>query len=225
MRLKVRNVQGEIVDDVTVRDDVFDVPMNEALVHQVVVGQLANARQGTVATKNRSKVSGGGAKIRPQKGTGRARMGSTRAPQWRGGGVVFGPSPRSYRHRTPKRMRRSSLLVSLSDKTREERLVVVDQLLLDPPSTREMAKCLDALGAGAPVLLVGDGTASDVLRAARNIPRVKMLPANLLNTIDIMKHRTVVMTLDAVRKAEEMWGGPFVRRKPNDTSPAPEQET
>jgi large subunit ribosomal protein L4 len=118
-------------------------------------------------------------------------------------------------------MRRSSLLASLSDKAREDRLVVVDELSLDPASTREMAKCLDALGVGPPILLVGDGTASEVLRAVRNIPRVKMLPSNLLNTIDVVRHRTVVMTLEAVRKAEEMWGGPFARRKPKDAAPEP----
>ena len=213
MRLKVKNIQGQVVDDVQVRDDVFAVPMNQAVVHQVVVGQLANARQGTASTKTRAKVSGGGAKPRPQKGTGRARAGSIRSPLWRGGGVVFGPQPRSYRHRTPKRMRRLSLLATLSDKARQDRLVVVDDLSLDSPKTKDMARCLEALGAGKPVLLVGDGGDPEVLRSARNIPRVKLLPANLLNTLDLLKYHTVVMTLDAVRKAEELWGGPFVRVK------------
>ena len=120
VEVKVRNVQGQVVDSIEVRDDVFGVAMNQALVHQVMVGQLANARQGTASTKTRAHVSGGGAKPRPQKGTGRARQGSIRSPQFRGGGVVFGPHPRSYRHRTPKRMRRMSLVAVLSDKVRED---------------------------------------------------------------------------------------------------------
>ena len=213
VELKVRNVQGQVVDSIEVRDDVFGVAMNEALVHQVMVGQLANARQGTASTKTRAHVSGGGAKPRPQKGTGRARQGSIRSPQFRGGGVVFGPHPRSYRHRTPKRMRRMSLVAVLSDKVREDQLVVIDELAVDPPKTGEMAKTLKALEAGRPALLVGDGAHPDVLRSARNMPRVKLMPANLLNTLDLLNHRTIIMTLDAVRKAEELWGGRFVRRR------------
>ena len=212
MDLKIRDKRGDVAGNVQVREDVFGVPMNQALVHQVVVGQLANARQGTASTKTRAQVSGGGAKPRPQKGTGRARQGTIRAPQFRGGGVVFGPHPRSYRHRTPKRMRRLSLVAALSDKAREDRLVVVEDLSFDPPKTGEMAKLLKALGAGPPVLLVADGADPVVLRSARNIPRVKLLPANLLNTLDLVRHRTVVMTLDAVRKAEDLWGGPPTRR-------------
>ena len=213
MRLKLRDVQGKVVGDVEVRDDVFGVPMNPALVHQVMVGQLANARQGTASTKTRGRVSGGGAKPRPQKGTGRARQGTIRAPQFKGGGVVFGPAPRSYRHSTPKRMRRLSLLAMLSDKAREEHLLILDSLTLGQPKTKEMVRVLDALESGPSVLLVADGADQSVLRCARNIPRVKMLPAALLNTLDLLNHRKVVMTLDAVRKTEEVWGGPFIRRK------------
>ena len=213
MRLKLRNVRGEVVGNAEVREDVFGVPMNPALVHQVMVGQLANARQGTASTKTRARVSGGGSKPRPQKNTGRARLGSIRSPNLRGGGVVFGPTPRSYRHRTPKRMKRQSLVAVLSDKVREDQLVVIDSLVLDQPKTKEMVKVLDALEAGPPVLIVADGAEALVLRCARNMPRLKMLPASLLNTVDLLKHRKVVMTLEAVRKAEELWGGPFVRGK------------
>ena len=212
MRLKLRNVQGEVVGNVEVRDDVFGVPMNRSLVHQVMVGQLANARQGTAATKTRSQVSGGGAKPRPQKYTGRARQGTIRAPHWKGGGIVFGPQPRSYRQRTPKRMRRQSLLAMLSEKAREDQLVVVDSLVLEQPKTKEMVKVLGALGASPSVLLVADGADEFILRCARNVPRLKMSPAALLNTVDLLKHRKVVMTQDAIRKVEELWGGPFVRR-------------
>ena len=212
MKVQMKNVQGQVVDTVDVRDDVFGVPMNPALVHQVMVGQLANARQGTARTKTRANVSGGGAKPRPQKGTGRARQGSIRAPNMRGGGTVFGPTPRSYRHRTPKRVRRQSLVAMLSDKLRDDQLVVLDKLLLDAPKTKEVVKLLAALGVGPSVLLVPDGSDTSVLRCARNIPRLKMISASLLNTLDLLNHRTIVMTLDAVRKAESLWGGPLVRR-------------
>ena len=223
MKIKLRGLGGEVVRDIEVRDDVFGLPMNRALVHQVVVGQLANARQGTAGSKTRSQVSGGGFKPRPQKGTGRARQGTIRAPQFRGGGVVFGPTPRSYRQRTPKRMRRLSLVTMLSDKVREDRLVVVDQLALDRPKTREMVKVLDALHAGPSVLLVADGADASVLRCARNVPRLKMLPASLLSTVDLIKHRTIIMTLDALRRAEELWGGPFIRRNRRAASPSTQE--
>ncbi len=213
MQLRLRNTQGEVVDDIDVRDDVFGVPMNEALVHQVLVAQLANARQGTAATKTRARVSGGGAKPRSQKYTGRARQGSIRSPIWRGGGTVFGPIPRSYRQATPKRMRRRALLAVLSDKAREGQLVVLDQLAMDDPKTAEMAKVLAALGVDASALLVLDGTDESVRRCARNIPRTRLLPADLLNTRDLLNHRKVVMTLSAVRRAESVWGGSLEGRK------------
>ena len=197
--------------DVEVRDDVFGVPMRSAPVHQVMVGQLANARQGTAGTKTRAHVSGGGAKPRPQKHSGRARQGSIRAPHYRGGGTAFGPTPRDYRHRTTKRLRRLSLVTMLSEKARSDQLVVVDELVLEQFKTREIQKVLDTLEAGRPVLLVADGADKLVLRCARNIPRLKLLPASLLNTLDLLNHRKVIMTLDAIRKAEELWGGPFVR--------------
>ena len=212
MRLSVRNVQGRVVDTVQVRDDVFDVPENRSLVHQVMVGQLANARQGTAAAKTRAEVSGGGAKPRPQKGTGRARLGSIRSPQLRGGGVVFGPKPRSYRQRTPKRMRRQALVAMLSDKARNDNLVVVQDLDLEP-KTREMARFLRDVRAGSSALVIADGADPAVLRAARNIKRVKTIPAALLNTADLLHHQTLIMTVDAVREAERRWGGEFVRRR------------
>ncbi len=137
VKLGLRNLRGENVGEVDVRDDVFGVPMNQALVHQVMVGQLANARQGSAATKTRAQVSGGGAKPRPQKGSGRARAGTTRAPHWRGGGTVFGPTPRSFRQRTPKRMKRQAMLAVLSDKARGGGLVVLDRLELESMKTRE----------------------------------------------------------------------------------------
>ncbi len=207
MKLTVQNIQGGTVRDIDVRDDVFDAPRNEALVHQVTVGQLANQRQGTADTKTRGRVSGGGRKPRPQKGTGSARAGTIRSPIWKGGGVVFGPHPRSYRQRTPKRMRRLALLSVLSDKVRDGELVVLDSFALDQPRTAEMAEVLGALDATSSVLLVVDGADQDALAASRNIQKLKTLPASLLNALDLMNHRKVIMTVEAVRKAEEIWGG------------------
>jgi large subunit ribosomal protein L4 len=213
VQLQIKNIRGDVVGKVQVSDDVFAAPARSALVHQVVVGQMANRRQGTSSTKNRSAVSGGGAKPRPQKGTGRARAGTIRAPHFKGGGVVFGPSPRSYRQRTPKKMKRLALIATLSDKARENRLVVLENLDLDPPKTKEMVKALRAVDASTSVLLVADGADEAVLRSARNIPRLKMIPAALLNTLDLVNHAKLVMTVDAVRKAEQLWAGRFERRK------------
>ena len=212
MKIPLKNMKGTVVGSVQARDDVFGAPPNPAVVHQVLVGQLANARQGTVSVKSRSGVSGGGRKPRPQKHTGAARAGTIRASQWRGGGAAFGPQPRSYRQRTTKRMRRLSLVSVLSDKVREDQLVVLENLDLDEPRTKDMVGVLDAVGAGSAPLLVADGAGDSVFRAARNIPRVRMLPAALLNTADLLKHGKVVMTQEALRKAEELWGRPLVRR-------------
>lgn len=213
MKLRLHNLQGKAVRQVDVRDDVFGAPMNAALVHQVAVGQQSNARQGTARTKTRSQVSGGGAKPRPQKYTGRSRQGTIRAPHWKGGGVVFGPDGRNYRHRTPRRMRRQSLVAMLSDKVRSNQLLLVEDLELEELKTREVVRVLNALGAASPVLLVADGADEAVLRCARNVPKLSMLPAAVLNSVDLLNHRSVVITLEAVRKAEELWGGPFARRK------------
>ena len=213
MKIGLRNIQGEVIGSVEVRDDVFGAPPNPSVVHQVMVGQLANARQGTASTKTRAGVSGGGAKPRPQKGSGGARQGTIRAPHWRGGGVVFGPHPRSYRQRTPRRMRRLSLITVLSEKARAGDVLVLDSLDLEVPKTREFARILDALDVGPKALLVADGADATVLRSARNIPLLKLIPAALLSTVDLLNHRKVVMTIDAVRKAEELWGGSRERRR------------
>lgn len=206
MNIEVRNIKGESVDEIEIRDEVFGVPMNSALVHQVVVGQLANARQGTSKAKTRSEVSGGGRKPRPQKHTGQSRQGSIRSPLWKGGGVTFGPSPRSYRQRTPRKMRRAAIRMTLSDKAREGNLIVLQTLALDHPKTKEFVAMMRALGVERSVLLVGDGAERDALRAGRNVPGVDMLPADLLNTVDVLNHRTLIMTLEAVRRAESLWG-------------------
>lgn len=210
MNIQVKNIQGDSIDEVEIQDDVFDVPMNSTLVHQVIVGQLANKRQGTAKAKTRSEVSGGGRKPRPQKHTGSSRQGSIRSPLWKGGGVTFGPSPRSYRQRTPKKMRRAAIRMTLSDKARAGNLVILQDLAFDSPKTKDFVAMMRALGLERSALLVGDGADQVALRAGRNVQGVDMLPADLLNAVDVLNHRTLIMTLDAVRKAEALWGTPVV---------------
>ena len=214
VELQVKNLAGEVTDTITVRDDVFGAKVNPALIHQVMVGQLANRRQGTAKVKTRAEVSGGGAKPRPQKGTGRARAGSIRSPIWRGGGVTFGPSPRSYRHNTPRQMRRGALLSALSGMAQDGSLVVIENFDLSEAKTKVVAQALSSLKVGPSTLLVADGASQDALRAARNIERLSMKPSNTLGAIDLLGHRTVVMTVEAVRNAEAVFGGRF-QRKPS----------
>ena len=205
MQLPLWNSSGETVDTIEVSDSLFDVPMNQALVHQVAVAHMANARQGTASTKTRGMVSGGGAKPWKQKHTGRARQGSNRSPQWRGGGIVFGPHPRDYSQRIPKKMNRGAIRCVLSQKAREEKLLVVNELQLSEAKTREMTRLLANLGVNTPVLIVTHSSQTDVILSARNIGRVKTIPAKQLNTLDLLNHDRVIMTADAVRRAEELW--------------------
>lgn len=198
--------EGAVVGDLEVSSQLFDAPMNKSLVHQVLVAHLANARQGTVAVKNRSRVSGGGAKPFPQKGTGRARQGTIRAPHMRGGGVVFGPAPRDHRHNTPKRMKRSATRAILSDKVRNGAVKIVKDIQVQEGKTKEIIAILQSLEVVLPALLVADGVDANVLRAARNIEGLNLLPASVLNSVDIMRNKTIIMTVDAVQAAEGNWG-------------------
>ncbi len=216
MKLRLLDAAGRSLGHIDVLDSLFDAPPRPSLVHQVVVARQANARQGTASTKTRAEVSGGGRKPWRQKGTGRARHGSIRSPIWRGGGVTFGPRPRSYAQRTPKRMRRAALRACLSDKARSGGLVVVDRVRLPEAKTRHMVELLAALNASGPVLLVGDGTEPGVLRCARNVPRLRTLPAYQLNAADLLRSSRVVMTLEAVREAERIWGGRGGAVEPGD---------
>jgi large subunit ribosomal protein L4 len=213
VELELRNMNGDVVGQIEVRDDVFGAKPNVNVIHQVMVAQLANRRQGTHQAKTRAQVSGGGIKPRPQKYTGRARQGSIRSPQWRGGGIVFGPSPRSYRQNTPRRMKRIALISVLSDKAQSGNLIVVESLDMPSNKTKEMAKALSALGVERSALIVGDGSSPEAIRSARNLPKMETSPAATLSTVDLINAHKLVMTVDAVRKAEELWGGPFVRRK------------
>ena len=209
MKLQIKNIQGENAGDLEVRDDVFGVPVKSALVHQVMVGQLANKRQGTAKTKTRSEVSGGGAKPRPQKGTGSSRQGSTSSPVWVGGGRAFGPSPRSYRKRTPKKMRRLALLSVLSDKARHSDLLLLDSLELKEGKTKEIVSILSDLNVSNSALIVTDGPNKKLVQSAGNVGRVRTLPVQVLNTLELLNKKQLIITVDAVKRIEELWGGVY----------------
>ena len=205
MQLAVHNIKGEVVDHVELKDEVFAVAMNQAVVHQALVQQRANARRGTASTKTRSQVAGGGRKPFRQKGTGRARRGSQSSPLLKGGGVTFGPQPRSYRQAMPRKMRRLALRCVLSAKAADGEMLVLDELKLDRPRTADMARILEALDAGRSALIVTEEANTNVVKAARNLEGARTLPASMLNVADILTQRKMVITLAAARRAEELW--------------------
>ena len=206
MQVPVHNLTGEVTKNIDISDDVFAVPFNQAVVHQAMVRQQANARQGTADTKTRSEVSGSSIKLFRQKGTGFARAGSRRSPLRRGGGIVFGPHPRSYRQAMPKKMRRLALRCVLSAKAGDRELVVLEQLELGEPKTKEMIRILAALEVDSSALIVTAEPEDNVIKSARNLQGIKTLPASLLNVVDILSHKMLLMTEAAVRKAEQIWG-------------------
>ena len=206
MQVPVYNLAGEEVAKIEISDQVFGVPFNEAVVHQVMVGQRANARQGTASTKTRGEVSGSTRKLYRQKGTGSARAGSIKSPLRRGGGIIFGPKPRSYRQAVPKKMRRLALRCVLSAKVRDKELVVLEQLKLPEPKTKEMVRILTALGVDSSVLIATSEMEENVVKSARNLPGIRLMPASLLNVVDILSHKMLLMTVTAMRKIEELWG-------------------
>ena len=197
-------VEGNEVGTMELNDAVFGVEINEHLVHLAVVRQLANNRQGTQKAKTRSEVSGGGRKPWRQKGTGHARQGSIRAPQWTGGGVVFAPVPRDYEVKMNKKERRAALKSALTSKVQENKLVVVDSLALAEAKTKEMQKVLTNLKADKALVVTADDDQKVVL-SARNIADVQTATVNTINVYDVMKHNTVVVTKDAVASIEEVY--------------------
>jgi len=211
VRVPVYNLAGEVVKHIKVSDHVFAAPFNQAVVHQAMVRQQANARQGTASTKTRSEVSGSTRKLYRQKHTGSARAGSRRSPLRRGGGIAFGPKPRSYRQAMPKRMRQLALRCVLSAKAGDKELMVLEQLQLDEPKTKEMAQILTALGVDSSALIVTKEAEGNVVKSARNLPEIKTMPAGLLNVVDLLSYKMILMTEAAVRKAEEIWGAKLSR--------------
>jgi len=206
VQVPVYNLAGEVVKHIEISDQVFAVPFNQAVVHQAMVRQQANARQGTASTKTRSEVSGSTRKLFRQKHTGLARAGSRRSPLRRGGGIAFGPRPRSYRQAMPKKMRQLALRCVLSAKAGDGELMVLEQLKLDKPRTKEMVQILASLGVDSSALIVTDEPEESVVKSARNLAGIKTLPASLLNVVDILSHKMLLMNEAAVRKAEQLWG-------------------
>lgn len=202
--VSVYNMQGAEVGKLELNDAVFGVEVNENLVHEAVVAYLANQRQGTQKAKTRSEVSGGGRKPWRQKGTGHARQGSTRSPQWTGGGVVFAPTPRDYSVSMNKKEKRAALKSALTSRVQDNKLIVLDELKLDAIKTKEMAKVLDAIKVEK-ALIVLDSLDKNVIVSARNIPSVKTTQVGTLNTYDVMKYDTVVVTKKAVSDIEEVY--------------------
>ena len=200
----VYNIEGKEVDKLELNDNVFGVEINEHLVHLAVVSQLANSRQGTQSAKTRSEVSGGGKKPWRQKGTGHARQGSTRAPQWTGGGVVFAPKPRDYSMKMNKREKQIAMKSALTSKVQDSKLIVVDEFKMDEIKTAKFAQILNNLKAPKALVVTKDKDEKVVL-SARNIPTVKTTMTNAINVYDILKYETLVMTKDAVAAIEEVY--------------------
>jgi large subunit ribosomal protein L4 len=207
MKLAVHNATGKEVDSIEVDDAVFGIEPNAAVVHQAFVASMANKRVGTATTKTRAEVQGSTIKIRRQKGTGASRQGSKRAPHHRHGGIVFGPRPRSYDKALPKRMRRLAIRSLLSAKAADGTLRVIDDLGVSAASTKAMTGVLKALGLNRSALVVTAAADEAVKLSTRNIEKVRTLPAAYLNVVDMLNAQALVMTVEAVRGAEAMWGG------------------
>lgn len=214
MKLQVIDFAGQPTQEIEVDDSVFGIEPNEAVVHQTLLAQLAARRAGTHNTKTRGEVRGSTRKIRRQKGLGMARQGAIRAPQHRGGGIVFGPKSRDYTQKLPKRMRRLAIRSVLSSRAAEGRLKVVENPTLETPSTKAVLGLLTDSGAGNSSLLVMGTADRVVLKSTRNIDGASCTTADTISVADVLAHKTLVMTVDAVRRAEELWGGERASGKP-----------
>lgn len=203
-KLGLFNKQGQKVEDIQLNDVVFAAEVNEAVLHQVVVAQLANKRQGTQSTKTRSEVRGGGIKPWRQKGTGRARQGSIRAPQWIKGGIVFAPKPRSYRQSLPKSMKVVAMRSALSSKVANDNMIVLENLEFNAPKTKEAIVMLNAFEAKKTLIITAESN-ENVYKSFRNVPGVAVLPLNNINVYDLLKYETLMITKEAVNKIEEVY--------------------
>ena len=203
-KLSVYNIEGNQVGEIELNDAVFGVEVNENLMHKAVVAQLAASRQGTQSAKTRSEVSGGGRKPWRQKGTGHARQGSTRAPQWTGGGIVFAPKPRDYSFKMNKKEKKIALLSALTSKVADNKIVVLDEFKLDEIKTKKFAEVMNNLKVSK-ALVVLEGENKNVVLSGRNIPTVKVSATNEINTYDVLKYDTLVVTKAAVEKLQEVY--------------------
>jgi len=205
-KVALYNQTGAQVGEIELADAVFGIEPNQHVLHDAVVMQQSSMRQGTHDTKTRSEVSGGGRKPWKQKGTGRARQGSIRSPQWVGGGTVFGPTPRSYAYKLPKKVRRLAIKSALSSKVKNEEILVLEGLQFEAPKTKEMTAVLKNLNVASKALVVTGDFAENVALSARNIPGVKFVTAEGINVLDVLKHDKLIITKDAVAKVEEVLG-------------------
>ncbi len=201
--LSVIDATKNEVEKVQLDPKVFDVEVKEHLFHKLVVYQMAKRRKGTASTKTRSMVAGGGAKPWAQKGTGRARASTIRSPLWRGGGITFGPHPRDFSINVPKKVRKSALRSALTQKVRENQLVVVDQISLDEPKTKKALEFLKGIGVTGKSLIIVDEPQANLTLSVRNLPKVNVLPVAGLNVYDILNHQVVICTKSAIKKIEE----------------------
>lgn len=204
-KIDVLNIRGEVVGDIDLVDSIFGAEINTFAVHQVVRNYLNNQRQGTQSALTRSEVSGGGRKPWRQKGSGRARQGSTRSPQWYKGGVVFAPKPRDYGFSVNKKIRRIALKSVLTDKLNEKNIIVLDELNFDAPRTKDMMTVLEALKVSSKALIVTDGVQKNVYLSARNIPGVDATTSTTLNVYDILNHEKFIITKAAAQKVQEVY--------------------
>ena len=204
-KIDVKDLTGAVTGSIELSDEIFGIEPNEVAMSTVVRNQLANRRQGTQKTKTRSEVSGGGKRPYRQKGTGRARHGSTRSAQYVGGGIIFGPNPRSYSYTVPKKIKRLALKSALSSKVADQKLIVLENMDLDEVKTATVAKALQAIGAGNSSLIVLEGVNRNAELSARNIKDVKTALVNTINVMDILKYDSLVATKAAVEKIEEVY--------------------
>ena len=204
-KINVMNINGQNVGEIELCDSIFNVEVNEHVLYEAVRCQLANRRQGTQSAKTRAEVRGGGRKPWKQKGTGRARQGSTRSVQWVGGGVAFAPKPRSYKYTLPKKVRRLAMKCALSSKVQNNEIIVLDALTMDAPKTKEFVAILNNIKASRKALVVTAEKNENVIKSARNIEGVQTALVNTLNVYDILNHDTFVITTDAVKKVEEVY--------------------
>ncbi|MDO5707150.1 MAG: 50S ribosomal protein L4 [Andreesenia angusta] len=204
-KVSLLNVSGEEVGEIELNDAVFGIEVNEHVLYEAVKNQLANKRQGTQSAKTRAEVRGGGRKPWRQKGTGRARQGSIRSPQWVGGGIVFAPKPRDYSYKLPKKVRRLAMKSALSSKVENNEIIVVDKFNLEAPKTKDMINILGSIKAGKKALVVTAENDTNVIKSSNNIQGVRTATVNTLNVYDILKYDSLVITEDAVKKVEEVY--------------------